>query len=260
MKQGHITFRPEGRCGNFLFMAANAMAFAIDHQMPFHMPTTSRDPFWCPTYLKHLAAPDFDPSLPTITIQEKGYPFQKLPWEESWREGNIVFNGFFQSEKYWSHHRERVLEAFGFPWELRPGLVAVHARLGDARRHPTKHIILEPQWYFDQMAKFPGAKFLLFSDEPQWLKDTFGHRKDCVAPSGVIVDPRDPRQEIQDLVVASTCEHLIGSASTYAIWIGLLQRNENARRLFPKQWMNENWEGTTAKTWIDVVPEGWERA
>lgn len=266
---GHVTYTPEGRCGNALFQASAAMSYAWDHGMEFSMPTTSRSAKWAPVYCQHLARPDFDPSLPTITIEEKGYPFQNLAWEESWRDGNIVLNGFWQSEKYWSHHREEVLKAFGFPWELRPGFVAVHVRRGDYLVHTDKHPPVTKEWYDAQMAKFKGYKFCFLSDDLPYCKEQWGHRKDCGGFDGFNIDgshdyfsfnPPEKRPEVHDLVLGSQCEHVIGSASTFAAWIYFLNRNPRKRAIFPKLWMVPGWESTTEETWRDVLPPEVERA
>lgn len=272
MKQGHISYCPEGRLGNALWQASAAMGYAYDHAMDFSMPTTSRDPKWCPTYLPHLADPTFDPSLPTITIEERGYPFQKLPWDDRWRDGhNIVLNGFFQSEKYWAHHRERVLAAFGFPWEMRAGFCAVHIRRGDYLRWIDKHPAVPKEWYLAQMSKFPNAIFVFFSDDIDWAVENFGIGSGCDYAmdshfyciwDDIVDELTDNRPEVRDLVAMSQCEHLIGSASTMSVWAGILNRNPNARKIIPRQWICEGWAETTEKDWSDVCPvgNGWERA
>jgi len=263
MSKGYVSYRPEGRLGNALYQASAAMAYAWDHGMEFSMPTTSRDPKWCPTYLPHLAKPDYDPSLPVIMVEERGYRFQKLPWDDRWKDGhNIVLNGFFQSPKYWQHHRDRILESFGFQWrKMEMFWCAVHVRRGDALRYPEKHLLQTKEWIEAQMRKFPHYSFRFFSDDYPWCREQFGHRIDCYFDDFPrCMEVADDRPEVQDLVDAACCSHLIGSSSTFAAWIYFLNRNPNKRAIFPKEWLKTGWEGTTQETWRDVLPMEVERA
>lgn len=273
MSKGHVTYRPEGRLGNALFQASAAMAYAADHRMPFHMPTESRDAKWCPTYLPHLASPDYNPALPVIMVEERGYPFQKLPWDERWRDSNVVLNGFFQSVRYWEHHREMILSAFEFPWTLRKGICAVHLRRGDYLIHTTKHPVVTPDWYLAQMSKIvqeanpEPMKFLFLSDDIEYCRKNFGYLGNAFFASKFeapkwFSEINDSKPEVRDLIAGSQCEHVIGSASTFAVWMGLLGRNPGRRVIIPKEWIISGWQNTTAETWKDIVPEreGWERA
>lgn len=265
MSKGHVSFHNAGRLGNWAFECSAALGYALDHNMPFSAPSVpafGRNEQWNPIYCKHLIDPAFDPSPPTIVIEEKGYPFQPLPWSEKWRDSNIVLNGFWQSEKYWSHHRERVLEAFGFPWTLNEGLVAVHVRRTDYLKWIDKHPAVSKEWYEDQMDKFPGYSFQFFSDDIEWCRDNFEDHPRCHFDQALYTELPDKRTEVVDLVEGSCCEHVIGSASTFAIWMGLLGRNPGRRVIIPKEWICNGWQGTTAKDWADVCPqrEGWERA
>lgn len=260
-----VTFTPEGRAGNFLFKAAAAIAYAHRHGLDYTMPTESRDPYWCPLYLQHLVKP-INNRVPFVALSEKSPRYAPLnykpaKWESVLRGGyNIKIDGYRQSEKYFADYKAEVIKAFGFPWKLKKA-VACHVRLGDARKYPEKHYLLSKEYYEEQMAKFPGYIFCFYSDEIQWCRDNFGNRLDCLfEPLWNDVQHPDRRAEVQDLIAASCCEHLIGSASTYAIWIGLLNQNPNARRIFPTHWMVPGWEGHPAEDWLDVIPEGWERA
>lgn len=272
MKQGHVSFHNAGRLGNWLFEASAAMAYALDHNMPFSAPSKpafDRNAHWNPIYCPHLIDPTFAQSLPTITIEEKGYRFQELPWDDRWREGhNIILNGFWQSEKYFAHHRERVLEKFGFPWMKMEAWCGLHLRRGDYLIHKDKHPEVPLEWYLAQTEKFPDCAFSVYSDDPEYVREAFSGITKGRFYSGVdfIKTVRlplaDDRPEVRDLVNLSMCSHIIGSASTFAVWAGILNRNPNKRVIIPREWIKNGWQNTTAETWSDVVPTGpgWERA
>lgn len=270
-----VTFKSAGRLGNFLFQAANVMSYAWEHGVEFTVPTVSRDPVWHPIYLQHLANPKFDPSLPEIPIQEKVFQYHHRPFDPKWRRThNIVFEGYWQTEKYFKKFRERLIEAFGFPWQCDTGLVAVHVRRGDyltiKKGGMFKHPPVTPEWYREQMAKFPEAdQFVFFSDEPEWCEKEFGNDPNCLFHWASIscedIDKKDhpfygikdQRQEVLDLALMSWCEHQICSASTFSWWAAWLNQNPKKRIIMPKHWITLGWSHLNFN---DVVPKEWERA
>lgn len=264
MSSGMVTFRNAGRLGNFLFETATAMAYAWDHKMEFSVPNDAhahRDPFWHPVYFPFLVHPRFNASLSTLVIKEKKHSFQSLPWEENWRTRNIVLDGYWQTEKYFCHYRERILSTLGFPWSLHPGKIAVHVRRGDyltiRKGELFKHPPVTKEWYSQQMAKFPGYQFVFFSDDIPWCQQQWGERSDCLFRWIAPVRLRDERPEILDLVSGSCCEHQICSASTFAWWMAWLNQNPNKRVIMPKHWISPQWGGGLDCS--DIVPQEWER-
>lgn len=253
--------------GNTLFSAAAAISYSIDHDLRFTMPSETPNKFWKALYLQHLVDPEFTAlesnALKVIELKECGFPYHPIEFKPVWAEDHlIVINGYRQSEKYFAHHRERVLEALGFPWVFNEGWVAVHVRRGDYLVHKNKHPAVTKEWYEAQMEKFPGCYFQFYSDDIDWCRMNFRDHPHCHFEQAIWTDLPDTRPEVVDLVSGSCCEHVIGSASTFALWMGLLGRNPGRRVIIPTQWICEGWESTTADTWRDVVPttQGWERA
>lgn len=235
--------------GNFLFQAAAALAYGWDHDMEVTMPAKPYLPKLYPIYLPHLRNKEYDPSLPLWTIKEEGFPHQELPFEESWREGNVMLDGYWQSEKYFLHYRASILEAFGFEWKHLPGWVSIHVRRGDYLRLREKHPPVPAGWIYDQMDKFPGFKFKFFSDDIHWCKETFGRHAHCHFSSN--------RDEVTDLVEMTWCEHHICSASTFSWWAAWLDQNPNKQIIMPRLWFVPGWGGLDIR---DIVPTHWERA
>lgn len=236
-----------GRMGNFLFQAACAMSYAWKHGLHFTVPTTTNDKFWNPIYLQHLASPLYDPAKPSTVIHERGFPYQELPFKEEWRSLNIVLEGYWQTEKYFKQYREDILREFGFPWELKKGVVSIHVRRGDYLRLVTKHPPVPKEWTLKAMAQFPGYHFHFFSDEIDWCKLTFGKRKDVTFSNS--------KSEVEDLVAMSQCEHHICSASTFSWWAMWLNRNPQKRVIFPKLWFQPGRPEDTR----DIIPDWCER-
>lgn len=245
---GMVKPRTYGRMGNFLFQAAAAMGYAWRHGMEFTLPNTTRDPVHNPIYLQHLVNPWWDESLPQVVIDEKTHGYQELPFQEDWRGKNIILNGYWQSEKYFLSFRDRILEAFGYPWILRREVVSVHVRRGDYLRLTQKHPPVPKEWYEEAMRKFPGYRFCFYSDDIAWCEETFGHRDDVSFSKG--------QDEEQDLISMSCCEHHICSASTFSWWGAWLNRNDEKHIIIPRLWFQPGYRKTDTK---DIVPETWER-
>lgn len=237
----------EGRMGNFLFQAAAALAYAWDHDLNVTLPNVSAQPGKYPVYLQHLRDEQI-PKMSAVTIKESGFHHQHLPFQEDWKtDKQIILDGYWQSEKYFKHHRERIINAFAYPWKSKPGWVSVHVRRGDYLRWKKKHPPVPAAWIFQAMAEFPGYKFRFFSDDIAWCKATFGFRDDCSFAAA---------DEVNDLIEMSWCEHHICSCSTFSWWAAWLNQNPNKRIIMPKLWFVPGWNGFDVK---DVVPTQWER-
>lgn len=267
-----VTFKPVGRMGNFLFEAASSLAYAWDHNLPFTTPHTTNDPHWNPLYLRHLKNEAYDPKLDTVEIREASFCYHPRPFKPEWKDGhNILFNGYWQTEKYFAKYRQRIIETFGFPWSPTRDTVSVHVRRGDyltiKRNGMFKHPPVPKEWLEAQMAKFPGATFFFFSDDIGWCNEQFGKRRDVVLNSKLLLFSDESLFQIGkrfegvsdielDLWAMSCCEHHICSASTFSWWGAWLNRNARKRVLMPKHWITPGWCNLD---FSDVVPKEWER-
>lgn len=237
-----------GRFGNFLFQAAAAMGYAWRHGMEFTLPNTTNSMRDNPIYLQHLVNPKWKENLPKVTLSEGPFCYQDLPFQEGWRNHNIILDGYWQSEKYFKEFRDRIIEAFGYPWSMLNGFVSVHVRRTDYLRLRKKHPFISKEWIDEAMKKFPGHHFIFFSDDTKWCRENYGDRKDVTISEG--------RNEVDDLVYMSTCEHQICSASTFSWWGAWLNQNPKKRIIMPKHWFMPGHGGLDTK---DIVPLEWER-
>lgn len=237
-----------GRMGNFLFQVACAITYAWRHGLEFTIPNTTKDPRNNPIYLQHLVNPRWDPALPSVQIVEQSHAFQVLPFQEAWRDKNIILDGYWQTEKYFLEFRDRLLETFAYPWEPWKGIVSFHVRRGDYLRLAYKHPPVSLDWMHRAMALFPGYHFLFFSDDIKWCQSVFGDRKDVTFSTGKSIE--------EDLIRMSWCEHHICSASTFSWWGAWLNRNPQKRILMPDWWFTPGYQRINTK---DIVPTHWER-
>lgn len=233
-----------GRMGNVLFEAATCIAYALKNNLEFTVPTTTTSQVWNPLYLQHLVNPNWVNGREDILIQEKRHEYQDLPFEESWRDKQIVLEGYWQTEKYFKEYRSEILYLFGFPYEKKEGVVSIHVRRGDYVELRNKHPEVTKEWYLEAMRQFEGYRFKFFSDDIEWCRREFSERANCEFSTN--------SNEVDDLVEMSCCEHNICSPSTYAFWGMWLNRNENKKVIFPKLWFTPGWGGLNTD---DIVPE-----
>jgi hypothetical protein len=238
-----VSFNNVGRFGNWFLECCTMLAYALKHNLEFTVPATQNNPF-SPVYCLHLVNPNWNPSLETIRLWESGHQYQELPFEESWRDKNIIIEGYRQSEKYFKDYRKEILYLLDFPYEKKDGYVGVHVRRGDYLHLAMKHPPVSKQWYEEAMNLFPGYKFKFYSDDIHWCVAEFGNRSDCEFSSGTDI--------VGDVSDGASCEHQIISASTFGWAMAWLNRNPDKRIYLPQLWFTPNWDNMDTR---DIVPE-----
>lgn len=241
-----VTFNNAGRFGNWYMEMCTALAYALRHGLEFHAPDgKNKDPFWMPAYCTHLCNQNYDYSLDRVHLWESKHEYEELPFDESWRNKNIIIEGYRQSEKYFKDFRNEILYLLAFPYEKKEGFVCVHVRRGDYLHLRDKHPIITKEWYEDAMSLFPGYKFKFFSDDINWCRENFGGRSDCeFSQNGDIV---------LDFVEMQNCEHFINSSSTFSWASSWHSRGEDKKVITPRLWFTESYNLETK----DIIPPEW---
>lgn len=245
-----VSFTAMGRAGNFFFQAATAWAYAKRHGLEFSAPKSTSHDFWSPLYLHHLQHPNYSEHTPRRVIRETDFHFNQLPFDEAWRDENILLNGYFQSPKYFDEYREEMLKAFAMPWEHKPDVCSIHARYGDYLTIEGKHIIIDDNYLRNAISlvkEMTGiTRFKVFSDDVNLFKQRHGSLYDFEYSSNNGI--------MEDLIDASGCHSNIGSSSTYSWWISYLNRNPGKIIVTQKEWFQQGWDGANTK---DLIPDSW---
>lgn len=254
MSKGFCSFRPYGRAGNFLFMAANCIAYALEHGLEFSMPKQTNDEFWNPIYLKELQHHDYQQGREDILINEKQFSYSPHEFKEEWRDKYIIFNGYFQSESYFKKYRNEILYLFGFEWELKP-VISLHARYGDYLtirnvHGQMKHIVVDEAYIMaaiEYIQSITGIEQIkVFSDNIELFKQRHGNLYNFEYSTN--------SSEMEDLLEMSCCHSNIGSSSTFSWWGGWLNRNSEKIVVTQREWFTPNWDGLDTS---DIIPENW---
>lgn len=173
----------------------------------------------------------------------------------------VLFDGYWQSEKYFSPVADKVRDAFRFREEsiseknkelaesLR-GLetVSVHIRRGDYLQLTEYHGLCTESYYRDAMdymrAHHPNATFVFFSDDIPWVK------ANIMDDSAVYVDWNVEKDSWQDMYLMSQCKHNIIANSSFSWWGAWLNGNPDKSVVAPKQWFRVSPN-------YDILPNNW---
>ncbi|HEX4341758.1 MAG TPA: alpha-1,2-fucosyltransferase [Verrucomicrobiae bacterium] len=181
---------------------------------------------------------------------------------------NLYLDGYWQSERYFADIRETVREELSFREPTGPDLepmlaqlnekvsVCVHIRRGDyisTAIGREQHAICDLDYYRTAMdhigARVPGAKFFLFSDEPEWVQSNFS-----AADNLVIVSGTASRRDIDDFRLMTSCRHFVIANSSFSWWAAWLGKQKDKIVVAPKLWRRFHEQMDKA-----IIPEQWVR-
>ncbi len=248
-----------GRLGNQLFQVAAVVGTGLKHgYVPFindwgyskYFNTKIPNLNLVPTHVYH------DPYFHYTDIEvPEGYGF------------TLNLQGYFQSKKYWAHCEDEIKRLFlpaagvirklsdKYPSLLEGTTCSIHIRRGDYVGNDYYADILSDGYYgraidliksSDRACINGPVKFLIFSDDPKWCKETF-HGDNFVYIEG--------NSDIEDLFLQSLCSHNIIANSSFSWWAAYLNPNKDKIIVAPKQWFGSN----TVLDTKDLIPEQWVR-
>ena len=270
-----ITCKYSGELGNNLFQTAQVLAVAEKHgydvEFPLYrncyVPISSRpleipSMFEGPMKFKHFDNYNGynEYQSPCIIGTEFGYI---APPEED----NIVYKGYFQSEKYFKHIEKELKEKYFVPnKEIIKTLeekyktihfknsISIHVRIGGDRPSLSNHFISCPnEYYFEGINKIIEidnniSNILVFSDNIEWCK------QNIISDDVVFIEGNTA---VEYLFLMSLCKHNVIGNSTFSWWSAWLNLNGNSNKIVvaPETW----WFGPAFKhhNIKDLFPNNW---
>lgn len=186
------------------------------------------------------------PDKGTNVYIEQGIRYKEIPY---WPE--MVIEGYFQSEKFFSDCKEDIKKLFSIFYEGTDeyaDYTAVCVRRGD---YLTKfsHIYPIPTiGYYKEAMRMIGEneKFLFFADDMQWCRDTFYGENIKYCPF---------TDDVQQLQLLTKCKNKILCNSTFGLWAALMGEKEGQKIIYPDVWFTKE-SGLDA---TDIVPERWTK-
>lgn len=229
-----VTCTIQGGLANCLFQIAMVLGYSLKHGIDYCIPLVNINPHYKgqkPYIFPGVKYCNEIAKLPMY--KEKGFTYEEIPYMD-----NVCFEsnfkaGGFQSWKYFGEYREEILKAFAIPYEKNEGTISIHIRRGDYVRLKTFHPPVTTEYIFSAIDYFKERgykKFLVFSDDIDWCYGNIS------AIDGCEINFSEGRTELEDLALASSCEHNIGSNSTYSLWLHYLNQNPDKIGVFPQKW------------------------
>jgi len=171
---------------------------------------------------------------------------------------NIIIDGFFQSEKYFKHNKEKILELLDFtfidkellnlkyPFIYDKRTTSIHVRRGDYVKYPNHHPTQTIDYYKEsiQLLEEKTDVFVIFSDDIEWCKNNIHTNKNIYIEN---------EKDYIELYLMSLCNNNITSNSSFSWWGGWLNKNINKTVIGPKIWFGNAINHITT----DILPESW---
>jgi hypothetical protein len=249
-----------GQLGNQLFVIAATFSLALDHgAIPIFPDLVVKDSLDLPVnyeklfYFLPYSIPREDKEI-RFSYQEPHFHYAPIPYEP-----NMRLSGFFQSEKYFAHHKREILELFapskaiteylqntyGFILE-HPNTVALHLRYYHEDPQGRYYHRLDRSYIENAIHFFPkDALFIVFSNEMGLCKELLKEfRRNFIFIEN--------ETHYHDFYLMSLCKHNIISNSTFSWWAAYLNRNPQKIVIAPKKWFVVSHLDTK-----DLLPSEW---
>ena len=246
-----ISCQLKGGLGNQLFQIATSFSYALDANIDFKLSSPLLDKWGCmqgespKVYLGNVFSDiDTTPHIPNNTYNEPSFTYQKIP------DGltDYIFNGYFQSEKYFKHNGEAILSLFNF--EKFKGLVdkydcenacSIAVRRGDYLKRRRIYNVLDMEYYNKAMDTTNCDKYIVHSDDINWCK------ANLIGDKFIFADLPPPAI----IYLTSICKHNIIANSTLSWWGAWLNKNKHKKVICPKLWF------TNKESSRDLIPKDW---
>jgi hypothetical protein len=246
--------------GNQFFVVAAASSLAWDHGAEAYFPDFNSNQF----HLKenyHLFFWRVNKSSPQVPInfyyQEPTHTFSPIPYQP-----NMQLHGYFQSEKYFRHNKEKILQLFEPKKEIINAIkkkydylftskmtVSIHVRTYCRPVHDTQNLWpLNGREYVAKAMQYfpPEAVFIVCSDNIQWCKENLAD----LAMNMYFVEGET---YYTDFYLMSLCSHNIISNSSFSWWAAYLNKNKEKIVIAPECWFGDKIPLDSK----DLIPDEW---
>ncbi len=172
----------------------------------------------------------------------------------------MKISGYFQNEKYFAHHRDRLLNLFAphpddlkyiqnkYGWIINhPNAVSVHLRYYYSEKPGEDSFIQYEREYFEKaMALFPESSLFIVTS------DNLNFARQNIPTEGKNVVFIEGEPYYIDFFLQSLCKHNIICNSTFSWWSAWLNRNPNKIVVRPKVWMGGYPDIGGPEEWIKI--------
>jgi len=249
-----------GQLGNQLFIIAATVSLALDNDAEPIFPDLVINPAYNLPLNREKIFPHLNVVLPPQFRVEKYYNEPSFPYAPIPYTPNMQISGYFQSEKYFAHHKKEIVELFAPTKEIKeylenkylslinhPKTVSVHIRYYFEDPSQAVFIPCSTEYIRQAIDKFPkDSLFVIFTNDENYSKKVL----EGIEGNFYII-LKEPHYH--DFYLMSLCKNNIISNSSFSWWAAYLNPNPNKVVIAPGQWFTKS-SGIDTK---DLIPEGW---
>lgn len=188
--------------------------------------------------------------------KEHSFKYNDIPVRD-----NLMLDGYFQSEKYFSDYKNDLFLLFHFPldiviktwkfiinkFKIKNNIItSIHIRRGDYLEKSYFHTNLSETDYYKRAIEIIGGDFIIVSDDIKWCKENIKGKNIHYSPF---------EDELSDLCLMTFCDNQIIANSSFSWWGAYmkLNMNENSKVIAPKEWFGSLVNYDTK----DLIPNNW---
>lgn len=270
-----ITFNSLGRfgkLGNQMFQYAALIGLAEKNGYEYGIPYSNTEWGISAWYDCKLFLPD----LFNITAKDSSsidnkhkFRYDQLIYNEMFFSlpDNIDILGYYQSEKYFTHCKDKILKEFSFKNDDlvnktkeefdNKKFIGLHIRRGDYLKIPHIHKTCNQEYYIKSINKIldnvKDEHFLyVFSDDIEWCKHNLNFNIKTFFDDSPESEEKYYTNQEKTLIKMSLCNHFICGNSSFSWWGSYLIKNSNKIVCMPNQWFGEG----IKESWSDIYYEG----
>ena len=246
----------DGRLGNQLFEISNVLSFCKKYNLIPVFPqikTFQHSIKYRDNIFRKL---NTDMRRFRMIQEEKNYFYNPINID---LKRDIIFKGYYQSEKYFLEHKDLILETFEATEEIKKYITdkygeklksstSIHVRQGDyLKLKNCYHNLLNSDYYKNSLEKIKTENILVFSDNIEKVKDNkiFSNNR---------VTFIEGETEIIDFYLMSMCQNNVIGNSTFSWWAAWLNSNKDKNVYYPEKWFGPQLSHLNTK---DLIPENW---
>jgi hypothetical protein len=276
-----ITCYLRGGLGNQLFQIFTTIAYAIQLSQPFFFlnnyqlgngenGSTIRYTYW-ETFLDSLKIFLKNEPIKMLTVGETSFNYEKLPQHYS---KDILLYGYFQSHLYFDECKDTIFKLIKIDKKKNiikqtvnndfKNTVSIHFRLGDYKRYPDVHPILQVSYYsnalqyilYETTTLTSITNVLYFCEDGDLIEVTEMINELKQAFPALVFERAEPLLlDWEQLLLMSLCKYNVIANSTFSWWGAYLNENIGKKICYPSVWFGPK----AAHNTTDLFPKDWTK-
>lgn len=164
----------------------------------------------------------------TTRINEQNLSYKEFPFYD----GDVSLYGYFQSDKYFSEHKQEFINLLNLPTVnnsfIEERNIAFHIRRGDYMANADMYNVCDTDYFNNQFDNFKDYQINVFTDSPDIVYKEFKNKKFNLIISN---------SELEDLTLMSSHTNIVCSNSSFSWWASLLGKKKDSI-IVPDRWFN----------------------